>query len=452
MSFDRTRLSVPWQRAFDYVEERVGGRIVAGERQARWRPAWFLDVERGGETLPIYFRGARAEAERGVDQLRHEHTCLELLAKHGIPVPRVHGFCPDPEGIVMDRAPGRFDLSTAEDEAERVAVRNHYMEILARIHALPTADFEAAGMRRPRTARELALGDLEGWVRAYRQAKSRPEPVIEFALDWLMRHVPAGRERASFVLGDAGQFLFDRGRVTAVIDVELAYVGDPAADLGALLSRDLSEPLGDLDHALRHYEAVSGEAVDRDAVHYHAIRFGMVTPLATAAVVARPPPVADYVQYLVWSLVFARCPLEIVAHLEGVTIEPPTLPEEEESPFAVAHEALGDRLAALERGEGFGRYQVDAVERLATALRRGDRFGRRVLAADLDEAAELLGHRPAGERERDLALETLVSENEGERDADLLRYLVRRLKRQELILAPVMRELADARMQILCPA
>ena len=69
-----------------------------------------------------------------------------------------------------------------------------------------------------------------------------------------------------------------------------------AADLGALLSRDLSEPLGDIEHALRHYEAASGEAVDRDLVRYHAIRFGLITPLATAAVVASPPVVADYVQ------------------------------------------------------------------------------------------------------------------------------------------------------------
>jgi len=452
VGFDRSRLSDSWRRAFDYVEQQLGGRIVAGERQARWRPAWFLELEREGEILPIYFRGARAEAERGVAQLRHEHTCLELLAKHDIPVPRVHGFCSDPEGIVMDRAPGRFDLSTIESESERVAVRNHYMEILARIHALPTDDFEAVGMRRPETPRELALGDLERWIRAYRKAKSRPEPVIEFALDWLQRNVPQGRQRTSFVLGDAGQFLFDRGRVTAVLDVELAYVGDPAADLGALLSRDLSEPLGDIDHALRHYEAASGEAVDRAAVHYHAVRFGIVTPLATAAVVANPPPVADYVQYLVWSVVFARCPLEIVAHLEGVAIDPPTLPDEDDSNYAVAHDALRDRLAALERGDGFQGYQVDALERLATYLRRCDRFGRGVLEADLDEAASLLGQRPSSERERDLALEALVSGNRGEHDAALLRYFVRRLRRQELLLEPVMRELASARMQVLASA
>ena len=452
MGFDRTGFGETWQRAFDYVESRLSGRIVAAQRQARWRPAWFLDVERGGEILPIYFRGARPEAEHGVAQLRRECTCLELLERHDLPVPHVYGFCPRPEGIVMDRVPGRFNLATADDEAERVAVRNHYMELLARVHALPTADFEAAGMKRPADALALARGDLDAWVAAYRSARTRPEPAIEFTLDWLTRNAPRDRRRVAPLLGDAGQFLFDRGRVTAILDVELATLGDPAADLGALLSRDLSEPLGDLEHAVRHYEQASGEPVERAVIHYHAVRFGVITPLATAAMVASPPPVADYVQYLAWYLVYARCPLEIVAELEGVEIPPPELPAEDgddPSPYAVAHAALGTRFDGLERSDAFQAYRVDALARLASYLRRCDRFGRTLEAADLAEAGELLGRRPADWRERDQALEALVAANRGDRDAGLIRYLVRRLRREEFLLAPVMGELAGARMQIL---
>ena len=46
-------LSEQWQRCFGWIENELGGRIVHAERQARWRPAWFLDVERGGEPLPL---------------------------------------------------------------------------------------------------------------------------------------------------------------------------------------------------------------------------------------------------------------------------------------------------------------------------------------------------------------------------------------------------------------
>jgi hypothetical protein len=169
-------------------------------------------------------------------------------------------------------------------------------------------------------------------------------------------------------------------------------------------------------------------------------------------VVAAPPAVADYVQYLSWYLVYARCPLEIIAHLQGVELDPPALPDEDPedaSPYAVAHDALRDRFEGFERADAFEAYRVDALARLAAYLRRCDRFGRALEAADLDEAAALLGHRPADWRDRDAALEILVATNRGEPDADLIRYFVRRLQREEFLLAPGMQELAGARMQTL---
>jgi hypothetical protein len=450
MPFDRSELAPEWQRAFAYVESEVGGRIVAAERQPRWRPAWFLELERsGGDRAAVYFRGARTETPRGVPQLRHEFRCLQVLEKHGIPVPHLYGFCPDPAGIVMDKAPGRFNLATADSDRERVAVRDEYMEILARVHALPLRDFEAIGLKPLSTPRELALGDLETWVRSYRQAKLRPEPLLEFLIDWLERNVPGARSRVSFLMGDSGQFLFERGRVTAVIDLELAYIGDPAADLGALFSRDLSEPMGDLSAAIHRYEQLSGDAVDPRVVLYHAIRFALVTPLACAAMVANPPPSADFVQYLAWYLVYSRCPLEVVAHLEGIALDEPPAPPEQSTPWTVGHDALHQRFQALDHGDAFQAYQVDALARIAEYLRRADRYGAALETQDLDEAASLLGSRPSTWRERDEALEALVARNRGELDAELVRYFVRRVQRSEQLLRPVMRELEGARMQTL---
>jgi len=33
----------------DWVAREFGGRVTAVKRQARWRPTWFVDVERDGE-------------------------------------------------------------------------------------------------------------------------------------------------------------------------------------------------------------------------------------------------------------------------------------------------------------------------------------------------------------------------------------------------------------------
>ena len=48
LSAAREALPSEWKRAFDWVERELGGRITRFERQARWRPAWFLDVDCGG--------------------------------------------------------------------------------------------------------------------------------------------------------------------------------------------------------------------------------------------------------------------------------------------------------------------------------------------------------------------------------------------------------------------
>ena len=114
--FKAEDLAPEWRRAVAYVEEQVGGRVVHAERQARWRPAWFFDVETPAGIVPIYFRGARGEAGLGVYTLDHEGAVLEVLAENGVPVPKVWGVCSDPPGLVLDRSPGRANLATAESE------------------------------------------------------------------------------------------------------------------------------------------------------------------------------------------------------------------------------------------------------------------------------------------------------------------------------------------------
>lgn len=445
------------RRVRDYVEATLGARVVHCERQPRWRPAWFLDAERDGETLRLYFRGDRGISQGGAYELEHEMRCLQVLGAAGIPVPAVFGFCDAPRGILMERSAGRADLSTARDEAERHAVQDDYMRILARIHALDTAPFEAAGLPRPAADSPLALSDFAIWERGFRKSKNRPEPVLEFGIRWLHRHVPESRGDVRFVCCDSGQFMFENGRVTALLDLELAHLGDPAEDLAGLRTRDLSEPLGDLRRAIATYEHVTGRPVDRRLVDYHTIRFALVTPMAIAPMVAAPPRGVDLVQYLCWYHVYSRAPLEVIAHMQGVTLEPPNLPEADTTRHSVAHDALVTALQPPPRhehqpprdAERFAAYQTDAALRIAEYLRRAERFGAALEADDLAEVATLIGRTPRDWRDADLALEAWVEAADPERDADLIRYFHRRTLRQESLLAPVMRELADARIQML---
>jgi aminoglycoside phosphotransferase (APT) family kinase protein len=443
------KLSPRWRQAFDWVEATLGGPVVHAKRQPRWRPAWFLDVLRDGETIPLYWRGDRG-GQAGINRvytLEHEATVLRVLEAHDVPVPHVHGICPEPLGMLLERVPGRPNLSTAGSEAEREAVQDHFVELLTRAHAIDPAAFEAEGLVRPASAQELALDDLPVWESNYRKLKSRPEPVIEWVLGWLRRNAPPGRERVTFVTGDAGQFVFDAGRVTALLDLELSHLGDPLADLGALRARDLTEPLGDLRRAYLRYEELTGESLDRAALGYHTARFAILTPMAVCHLVSSPPPGLDLIQYLAWEALFARAALDAIAEILGEAPVPPALPDPAATSRSGAHEALVGMLDRPSEDDDFAAYQSDTAARLARYLRDVELLAPALDADELDDVAGVIGERPASLLEADTALERFVQDAPAERDPEILRLLHRRTLRRLALLRSAMREDPDATIQ-----
>lgn len=433
-----------WGATFREIEQIAGGRLCAAERQERWRPAWFCELERGGERFSVYYRGDRGVQDDGVLTLRREMEVLRTLEANGIPVSHVYGFCETKPGIVMQTSPGRANLASAESDDERRAVLDDYLDRLAEIHRLDPGLFEKLGMPRPRTAEERSLADLPRWESLYRRCKNQPEPVIELALGWLRENVPAHRERVSCLVGDSGQFLFERGRVTAILDVELATIGDPLADIGALLSRDLSEPLGDLSRGIARYRDRTGDVFSARDVLYQAVRFAIFTPMATCWLCAAPPPGLNLVQYEAWNLVYGRVPLELIAEVEGVEIEAPDLPAPRDHRHAIVLDTLVAQLAAPGAADA---YRLDTARRIAEYAREIDRRGARLEEQDLEEAGALLRRRPTGWREADAELERrAIAAGRAERPA-LLRFLVRRSHRREALLGPAIRELAGARAQ-----
>ncbi len=439
---DRASLAPEWQKAFAWVESTVGGCIVRARRQERWRPAWFLDVESEGQTIPLYFRGDRGEVGSGVYPLEHEVAVFGVLEAEGLLVPHVYGLCPEPRGMLMDALPGRPDLSTNENAADRASVLEHLMDLYAELHAIDPKRFEEIGVDRP-APDEIPLGDFARWESGYRARKTVPEPLIEFGIRWVHRNLP-DRTQLACLHADAGNFIFDGPRVTALLDFELACLGDPLADLGALRARDLSEPLGDLRPGLRHYVKKTGQEIDAAALDFYTIRFGLQTPMAVAAVVRTCPKGTNLAQFLGWYLVYGRVPCELIADRAGVSVEPPALPEPTATSRSGAHDFLVEVLGGDGRGET---YETDVALRVAQYLRRAELYGPQLESEDLDDVAEILGRRPESWREADEALEAFVADAPPALDGPLARYFVRRCLREESLLAPAMREIEGAQVQ-----
>jgi aminoglycoside phosphotransferase (APT) family kinase protein len=439
----RDELEPVWERAFAFIEDTVGGKIVRHHRHPRWRPAFDVDVDVNGEIVPIHFRGERPQV--GMYPIEHECRAFEVLKKEGILVPHVYAYCPEPAGIVMQRVKGRPSLGTAESEAERVGVLDEFLQNLVKMHAIDPAIFEAVGFKRPADANALAWGDFPSWRSQYEKSKLAPDPSIAFTIEWLTRNQPR-REETTYVQGDAGQFIFDQGHLTAVLDLELSHLGDPANDLGALFCRDLSEPLGPLAPAIHRYSELSGREMNAHVVNWHAVRFGICTPMSVATRLYKPSP-DEPVQFVGWYHVYARMPIELMAHEGGIELEDPPMPEPEPGRQAPGYKALDELLAQTRGANGFADYQIATAARLAQYLQRSECYGPALESDDLDEVAKLLGRRPRDWHEADAELEAFVIDAPVEREPEILRYLFRRHQRQIAILEPVLKEMQGVRVQ-----
>lgn len=421
-------------RVVAWLEDHLGGEVVAISRQARWRPAWFVDLRVKDQMLSLYVRGERKDMAP-VFPLRHEMRVQEVLEEQGIPVPHVHGFCDDPPAIVMDRHVGSVDFSASSDD-ERRSVMDDYLQILARMHRLDLEAFVRAGAELPADGAEVALTGMRAYERAYRSQKVVPDPFGEFCLAWLKRNPPPGRRAPAVVVWDSGQLMHRDGRVVALLDLELAHIGDPLMDLAGFRMRDTVIGFGDLGGLYRRYAELTGTDIDLDAVEYFHFAFALTTQLALQAASVSPGPETDVMTYRHWCSESNLYAIEALAAILGLVLEAPEMPAAHASPMTTGHRHLVQTLRSLEMTDEFGSYRLRAAFRLARHLARYDEIGGAVVDADLDDLVPLIGYRPTGWEESEVALEDFVLRVGAESDADLVRLFHRRLHRRRMLLGP----------------
>ena len=304
-----------------------------------------------------------------------------------------------------------------------------YLHVLARLHALDSAEF-AAGVARGRD-----LG-MQRYVEVYRASKQRPDPFLEFCLAWLDRHPLAPHDREAMIVWDSGQFHHDGERVLAVLDLELAHIADPLMDLAAFRMRDTIIGYGDFGRLYAKYGELTGTPVDLEAVQHHHLAFTLSNQLAFHAALADPPPGSDYMTNLQWCNETNLFAVEALADTLGIELASVELPEAEVSPVAVASEHLVRMLRTLPVPDEFADYSKRTAFRLARHLQRFDQIGRACAEADLDDLAGLLGRRPARWQEGDAELERFVLADDGRHDDELVHLFHRRLWRAHQLMGP----------------
>ena len=424
----------------DWIERHIG-KVVRLEAEPRWRPAWTADAEKDGKIVPLYVKGPR-EVEAMVP-VKLEGASLDVLHRHGIPAPAQYGYIPEIDAIVMERLEGQSRLENIADIAVRDSVADQYVQAMVKFHALDPQLFIDAGFKAPADPSQLRLAQFNKTEAGYLAAKHVPEPANEFLRLWVRRNEPKGEIRPSFITGDSFQMIYHEGRLQAVMDMEMACIGDPLLDLCCIRMRDLSEKTGTAAVITRRYEELSGKPLDMKALKFHFVAFSAVSSLMISNLLFNPPPQTDYFEYHVYYHGSVRIALEGLADFMDIRLD--ALPE----PAPVAGpQTLHLKMLALAVEQMDATTEMEIYKRSKAAaevayLQNVDRFGAAFDAAYLDEISTLLGTRPATVSEGEAALEAFVQADNGKSDAALLRLF----HRQELRLCFLADIPANKRLQ-----
>ncbi|MFI5054192.1 MAG: phosphotransferase, partial [Acidimicrobiia bacterium] len=209
-------------------------------------------------------------------------------------VPQVLGTPGDPPGLLMNVVPG---TSRPEPE-ETETTAPEYLALVAGVHA---ADPKRFPIEQFASMDDALLDDLGWWTAYADDCGVMEEPLLRLAARVLAATLPATDERPSLVHGDvgAGNFMVNDGRVTAMIDWELAHVGDPHEDMAWLWMRGAHTSFGDPRQRLAEYEAAAGRSIDPDRLRWHLALVMFKSCVGMYADLRRPPTPAALVQSMV---------------------------------------------------------------------------------------------------------------------------------------------------------
>jgi aminoglycoside phosphotransferase (APT) family kinase protein len=149
--------------------------------------------------------------------------------------------------------------------------------ILAQIHAIDYTLPELGFLTAPLAGEPPAAFELDRFEQIFRLIALDPHPSFELAIRWLRQRLPPESRRA-LVHGDfrIGNVIFGPEGVRAILDWELAHVGDPMEDLGWIGVRSWrfgndDQPIGGIgrrEEFFRAYEEAGGVPVDPEHVRF----------------------------------------------------------------------------------------------------------------------------------------------------------------------------------------
>ncbi len=428
-----------------WVAEQLGGKVIAITRLERWRPQWKVSYAVGDNTHTVLFRGDRPIA--GNNDLRFEMDVMVVLEANGIKVPHIFGWCDAPKAFVMDwidtedRAPGMLHTAINNPSVmseDRWQAMLRYMEHLAQTHAIPIEEF--AHIRRlaqpPTTPTELALNATERMYQVGKQAGNN-EITFDFLQRWLRRNIPQHRNRASFITGDAGQFMSAGTEVLALLDFEIANIGDTHWDLAGMRGRHPYENMGDIPALYRHYETVSGFEVDLRVIGYYTVAFLQLSAIGAKFFMNPEARGGNWIEGVLEYASITRRAYEAIAELQGITLDTALhLPEPDIQPWEDS--GLNKLMVDIQRlptSSVFEPWERELLHDIPRFLLNNARYRSWFEKETMADIAQLTARSFDDLSSADDALQALIAEDDAAMDEALVSILHKRMLRFSMIIA-----------------
>jgi aminoglycoside phosphotransferase (APT) family kinase protein len=235
----------------------VGPVLAEAMHDPRWMNCTVALISGGKSNLTYRVRSDAGEVVLRRPPLGHilptahdmgrEYRVLSALRRTGVPVPRtlLLGTADSPlqtPFYVMERVVGhicrdQLPPGYGERASDRAAIGDGLIDVLAALH---TIDPDAVGLGNFGRPQGFMERQLRRWSEQWLRSKEDDLPALDALRDQLAATLPP-QGRAAIVHGD---YRLDNtvlhptrpGEIVAVLDWEMSTLGDPLADLGALLA------------------------------------------------------------------------------------------------------------------------------------------------------------------------------------------------------------------------
>ncbi len=304
-----------------WVERLTGGEVVEWHRlvAGNSRTTWSADVVAAGERTPLVVRVDTGDGPFSDTPLTlaREAAIYADMQDRGVAVPRTYGYDDRLGAVVLERVDG--------EPAWGPDVLSALLEQLAHLHTVDLVDLRGGW------AEPAAIADLELWAAIAERRVEPRSPFVDFAVPFLRERFPGEPERLVVVHGDSGpgNLLWARGRITGLLDWELAHIGDPHDDLAFLSVRAALHGI-DLDDFGRHvrerYAAHAHVVLDEGRLRYWQA-VGVLRNLITClASISNPVRGRDRLVHYLLAHSLERLLVDSLARIEGVELEPAVPP------------------------------------------------------------------------------------------------------------------------------